>query len=67
MYTDWSDSKAHPAWIGPNHIKLFEANANLMASDHFGEVELLFARKFPEKSDDLVEKMNRIIELKGSG
>ncbi len=70
MYSDRPKSlkdRSHPAWIGPRHIEHFETHGKLITSDEYGEVELLFARKFPENSDGLVEQMQRLIELKGSG
>lgn len=64
-YTDWSAGGRNPAIITENHIKLFESQPRVIANDVYGEGELLFARKFPDRSEALVEKINKMVQQRG--
>lgn len=63
-YTDWSENCDHPSMINEEHIGSFEAKVQVIANDVFGKGELLFARKFPDESEKLVTRINKIIRKK---
>ena len=64
MYDDWSAGGVHPEVITEKHLALFEAHKQVSLDDAFGPGELLFARKFPDESAMLVERIDRMIALK---
>ncbi len=54
-FTDWSrDEPPYPAIIDSKHIQFFKQQGDLHADDIYGKGRLLFARKFPNDSADLV-------------
>jgi hypothetical protein len=64
MYDDWSFGGPHPEMITEQHIALFEAYNKVFLDDAFGAGELLFARKFCDDSAELVERIDKMIQLK---
>ena len=61
-YADWASPGRKPAIIGENHIRYFENCKGLvLVDDAYGKGELLFARKFPDDSEQLVEKIDSMI------
>ena len=55
-FTDWSrDTPPYPAIIDIEHIQDFKKNGDLFTDDAYGKGQLLFARKFPDSSDALIE------------
>ena len=63
-YADWSKRGSHPEIITENHIAFFKAQDKIMANDVYGEGELLFARKFPDKRIDLLNRIDEMIKQK---
>jgi hypothetical protein len=66
-YTDWSSGGPHPASITDKHLQFFREKATVRTSDVYGEGELLFARKFSDKSEDVVRRIDHIREEKEKG
>lgn len=65
-YTDWSGGGYNPAWIGAKHLEHFQANRKLLGTNAYGNGELLFARKFSGASEEIVAKINAMIEEENS-
>jgi hypothetical protein len=63
-YTDWSTGGSNPATIEHRHIRFFKDQREIMARNVYGEGELLFARKFPDESQQLVERIDEMIRRK---
>lgn len=63
-YTDWSAGKSSPSLITQQHISFFEKEIEVMLEDAYGQGEALFARKFPDKSDELVKMINEMVKRK---
>jgi hypothetical protein len=60
-YADWFSPGRKPAIIDERHIEIFEASkAGIIADDCYGKGELLFARKFPDNSDRLVNRIDKL-------
>lgn len=58
-FTDWSaGNQPHPAMITNDHIDNFITNG-LGAQGQYGAQDYLFARKFPNDSEAMVEKIRR--------
>jgi len=55
-YQDWSTNPA-PAWINKNHIDLFKKQTEFIGD--YGNIMPFFARKFNDKSADIVESIER--------
>ena len=59
-YADWSYTGKHqPAIITREHIAMMKLPGGIVADDFFGERDLLFARKFPDDSEELVKEIQR--------
>jgi Core-2/I-Branching enzyme len=57
-FTDWSrPAPPYPAIIDQDHIRHFLASPNVTDKGIYGQGELLFARKFPDDSEDLVAQL----------
>ncbi len=62
-FADWSRSgQAHPAMFDGDHINALATNG-LTVQDHYGAGEFLFARKFPDNSETLVERVQKELWL----
>jgi len=57
-YTDWTARGAHPAPIGPGHIRRFIEDPALVSDDRYGPGEVFFARKFSDQTAQLVEQLD---------
>ena len=63
-YTDWSDGSASPAFITEKHLAFFENNSTFPPDIVYGNGEMLFARKFSDKSSILLDRLDhQILEL----
>ncbi|MDB5799947.1 MAG: glycosyl transferase family 14 [Rhodocyclales bacterium] len=60
VFTDWSAGGANPAPISEAHLVLFETDMRSPEDDVYGPGELLFARKFPNDSDALLQRIDMI-------
>lgn len=58
-YADWSMGGPSPANISEKHITLFQSSPFVATDGLFGEGEILFARKFPDESTDLLLKLEQ--------
>jgi hypothetical protein len=69
LYEDWSNPSGKwsdpnvrpPAILGSDHLKLFEKQKEVSVVDLHGPGELLFGRKFNDKSIELVRRVDRMI------
>uniref|UniRef100_A0A831ZZY7 Peptide O-xylosyltransferase n=1 Tax=Desulfacinum infernum TaxID=35837 RepID=A0A831ZZY7_9BACT len=66
-YADWSARGRSPEWINRKHLDLFKTTVRFPPDDPYGPGDMLFARKFSEDADDLVEELNRIIAEREAG
>lgn len=64
LYEDASAQGAHPAMINERHVALFEAQDKVLATDIYGSLEALFARKFSDESLDVMQRIDEMIERK---
>jgi len=67
MYDDWTTSvpnSGHPAEIGEEQLRFFEASEKVIIDDVFGPGEMLFARKFSDENLNLVDRLETIIKQK---
>jgi hypothetical protein len=62
-WTDWSAGGDSPATVSEKHVEFLESCAEIKAGadDPYGEGELLFARKFPDDSEELVRRIDNMI------
>lgn len=58
MYSDFSRTSGGPAILGDGHVERWRTSP-LTWSSAYGHHELLFARKFPDDSADLVARVQR--------
>ena len=58
-YTDWSDRR-RPSQINDKHLEYFQSNYSINTKGIYGEGELLFARKFSDKNEDLILKLDQL-------
>lgn len=58
-YADWSQGGSNPAIITASHVERLLKTPNFRGLDPFGEGEILFARKFPDQSDELTDIIDR--------
>jgi hypothetical protein len=65
-YTDWSAGGASPAWLGEEHIELFGSTPRLIVNDVYGSGEVLFARKFSDRTGHLVDQLDRVLEARAA-
>ena len=63
-YTDRGEGESSPRLIDMNHVREFEAVNEVRGSGPYGEGELLFARKFTDASQALVQRIDRMIARK---
>ena len=63
-YTDTGEGESSPCLIDMNHVREFEAVNEVRGSGPYGEGELLFARKFTDASQALVQRIDRMIARK---
>jgi hypothetical protein len=56
-YADWSAGGPNPAYITDRHLALFRTTGVFAPNGRLGGGEMLFARKFPDDSEDLVAKL----------
>lgn len=64
LYEDWSAGGIHPAMINGSHISSFEARREVIMEDVFGSGEVLFARKYSDKTMELTERIDAMIQAK---
>src|SRR4030095_16586723 len=57
-YADWSAGGRHPAEISAAHVSAFRDARRIMCDDAYGPREALFARKFPDHSEQLVQSID---------
>lgn len=60
-YADWSARKRSPEWISRKHLEFFKTTTRFPEDDPYGPGEMLFARKFSEDAQALVDALNHII------
>ncbi len=65
-YADWSSGGPNPAIISEKHLAFFKSTTSFAADSLFCRGEMLFARKFSEESEDLVQKLEDQIREKGN-
>lgn len=63
-YTDWREGESSPSLIDMKHVLQFEAVNEVRGSGLYGEGELLFARKFTDASEAVVNRIDRMIARK---
>jgi hypothetical protein len=63
-YTDWADGGSSPCLIDMQHVRQFETVNEVRGSGPYGEGELLFARKFTDASEAVVQRIDRMIARK---
>lgn len=65
VYCVWpGPAKGHPAVIGLHDVTLFEAQDRVSREDIHGPGELLFARKLNDGCEDLLKRIDAMIERK---
>lgn len=61
-FTDWSAGGPNPALLSDEHVDTF-ASATCFGPDRFyGDGEILFARKFSDKRQDVVASITRLVQ-----
>ncbi len=61
-FDDWSDTTAiHPAIINFEHLHKAKKDGGIFADDHYGKGQLIFARKFPDDSETLLQFIHKEI------
>ena len=63
-YADWSAGGRNPALLTEKHIEFFKSNPSITIKDVYGAGELLFARKFSDKTQNLTKQLERLIREK---
>ena len=63
-YADWSAGGRNPALLTEKHIEFFKSNPSITIEDVYGAGELLFARKFSDKTQNLTKQLERLIREK---
>jgi len=64
VFVDWPNGGNHPALLGAEHVKFFEAHEKVLVNDEWGHGEMLFARKFSDDRLDLVDRVDDMIKRK---
>jgi hypothetical protein len=64
MYMDWSEKKSSPAIITERHLAIFNQDGGLILEDHYGIGEALFARKFTDDSEVIVNRIDLMLRNK---
>jgi hypothetical protein len=67
LYEDWSAQGAHPEMINQEHLAYFESMDEVHVDDLHGPGELLFARKFSDKTLELTSHLDEMIRRKEQG
>jgi hypothetical protein len=63
-YSDWTQNDANPAFISEQHLNLFKTSLKVTTQDIYGSGELLFARKFSDENDSIVNILQSLIKEK---
>jgi hypothetical protein len=63
-FTDWSGGARSPAWLNESHVAKFRKSREFVVEDAYGRGEMLFARKCPEPSDEVVATLDAMIAEK---
>lgn len=63
-YTDWSDNTPRLRTIQESHLKKFKEMDKVITRDVYGEREVLFARKFSEDRQDIIDFLDILIKDK---
>lgn len=61
IYEDWNGQNAHPTMIQEKHLRYLESVQEVCLNDLHGPGELLFARKFSDKTLGLVRRIDSMI------
>jgi hypothetical protein len=64
LYEDWSARGSHPAMIGEQHTKFFDAQERICVNDVYGSGEVLFARKFSDDNLGILQRIDDMIRRK---
>ena len=64
-YADWSAGGPSPAYITEKHLDFFQVTSSFPSSDVYGVGEMLFARKFSDDSEELVSRLDNLINERG--
>lgn len=59
-YTDWRSGGSSPRMIDESHLPEFAAGISFGSGDTYGDGPALFARKFKDGQDELLERIDRI-------
>ena len=59
-YIDWSDQKQHPSYLTDKHLSFFSSSLKVKS----GDKEFLFARKFSDNNQVLVDSLDQTIREK---
>lgn len=60
-YTDWSAGGSSPALLSERHLELFSPGAPIVLDNGYGPGEVLFARKFSDRTEDVVARLDALI------
>jgi hypothetical protein len=60
-WADWTAGGANPATLGQRHLEWLGSLPSFPDTDQYGPGEILFARKFPDDSAELVDDLRRRI------
>jgi hypothetical protein len=63
-YEDWSEQGSHPAFIEEKHVTLLRETPKVYVKDNFGNGEVLFARKFSENNQLVLDLLDEMIVSK---
>lgn len=64
VYEDWSALGEHPAMVGERHMALFEGPGPIVFGDVYGTSEMLFARKFCDATIGLLDRLEKVRDVK---
>jgi hypothetical protein len=64
VFEQWIPPSPHPETITDAHVADFESQDAVMPKDHYGQVELLFARKVAPGRADLIERLSAMVARK---
>jgi len=64
-YADWSAGGPSPAYITEKYLDFFQVTSSFPSSDVYGVGEMLFARKFSDDSEELVSRLDNLINERG--
>jgi hypothetical protein len=63
-FTDWTAGGRSPALLSSEHVERFASGNSFGPDDVYGDGEILFARKFSDDSQALVELLDRSIQTR---